>query len=65
MHDVDLFQAALGLERPWQVVGVEFDVERRRLDLRIDFPRVPGSRVRSVGGLTARCMTPSRTPGGI
>ena len=37
MHDVDLFGAALGLEKPWQVVAVEFDVERRRLDLRIDF----------------------------
>jgi transposase len=39
VHDVDLFQAALGLEKPWEVVGVEFDSERRRLDLRIDFPK--------------------------
>jgi len=39
MHDVDLFQRALGLEEPWEVVGVEFDAERRRLDLRIDFPK--------------------------
>jgi transposase len=39
MHDVDLFQAALGLEKPWEVVGVEFDTERRRLDLRIDFQK--------------------------
>jgi transposase len=39
MHDVDLFQAALDLEKPWEVVGVEFDAERRRLDLRIDFPK--------------------------
>ncbi len=39
MHDVDLFQAALALEKPWEVVGVEFDAERRRLDLRIDFPK--------------------------
>jgi transposase len=42
MHDVDLFQRALGLEEPWQVVGVEFDAAKRRLDLRIDFPK--GSR---------------------
>jgi len=42
MYDVDLFQRALGLVEPWEVVGVEFDVEQRRLDLRIDFPR--GSR---------------------
>jgi len=42
MHDVDLFQRALGLVEPWQVVGVEFDAGQRRLDLRIDFPK--GSR---------------------
>lgn len=39
MHDLDLFQQALGLEEPWEVVDVEFDVERRRLDLRVDFGR--------------------------
>lgn len=42
-----LFQAALGLVPPWQVVGIEFDEakdspERGRLTLRLDFPR--GSR---------------------
>jgi transposase len=42
MHDVDLFQRALGLQEPWRVVDVRFDVEQRRLDLRIDFPK--GSR---------------------
>jgi len=42
MHDVDLFQRALGLEEPWRVVDVRFDAEQRRLDLRIDFAR--GSR---------------------
>jgi transposase len=42
MHDVDLFQRALGLTEPWQVVDVEFDAGGRRLDLRIDFPK--GSR---------------------
>jgi transposase len=44
MHDLDLFQRALGLEEPWEVVDVQFDAERRRLDLRIDFPR--GARFR-------------------
>ena len=39
MHDVDLFQKALGLDRPWEVVEVSFDAEQRRLDLRIDFPK--------------------------
>jgi len=42
MHEIDLFQRALGLVEPWEVVGVEFDAEQRRLDLRIDFAR--GSR---------------------
>ncbi len=42
MPDVELFQRALGLVEPWEVVDVEFDAERRRLDLRIDFPK--GSR---------------------
>ncbi len=38
-QDLLLFQAALGLSDPWQVTGVEFDAERKRLDLRVDFPR--------------------------
>jgi transposase len=42
MHDVDLFQRALGLAEPWQVVDVEFDAGGRRLDLRIDFPKGSG-----------------------
>jgi transposase len=37
MHDLDLFQQALGLVEPWEVVDVKFDAERRRLDLRVDF----------------------------
>jgi transposase len=39
MHDLGLFSAALGLVEPWEVVEVKFDRERRRLDLRIDFPK--------------------------
>jgi transposase len=35
----DLFQAALGLAEPWQVVRTEFDAEARRLDLYLDFPK--------------------------
>jgi transposase len=38
-QDLLLFQAALGLSDPWRVTGVEFDVEAKRLDLRVDFPR--------------------------
>lgn len=39
MPSLDLFQRALGLEKPWEVVEEKFDAEQRRLDLRIDFPR--------------------------
>ena len=39
MVDLVLFQAALGLVEPWKVAEVRFDAERRRLDLRIDFPK--------------------------
>ena len=35
----DLFQAALGLTGPWQVIRTEFDAEARRLDLYLDFPK--------------------------
>ena len=42
MSNVDLFQRALGLELPWEVVEDKFDAEHKRLDLRIDFPK--GSR---------------------
>jgi transposase len=41
MRDIDLFQAALGLTPPWQVVDCNFAPKERRLDLRLDFP--PGS----------------------
>src|SRR5487761_1083592 len=37
MHDLDLFQQALGLGEPWEVVEVTFDPAGRRLDLRVDF----------------------------
>jgi transposase len=37
MPDLDLFQQALGLEEPWEVVEVKFDRARLRLDLRVDF----------------------------
>ena len=42
MHDVDVFQQALGLQEPWRVVDVQFDAGQRRLDLRVDFAK--GSR---------------------
>jgi transposase len=39
MKDIDLFQLAMGLAHPWQVVSCSFDADRGRLDLRIDFIR--------------------------
>jgi transposase len=49
MHDLELFSAALGLEEPWKVVDVQFDVQRRRLDLRIDFAKGARFRCRECG----------------
>ena len=41
MHD-KLFEAALGIEEPWYVQGVDFDTARKTLTIAIDF--VAGSR---------------------
>ena len=39
MRDIDLFQMALGLTPPWQVSASEFDANKKRLDIHLDFPR--------------------------
>ncbi len=39
MRDTDLFQLALGLTPPWEVVSCEFDPTQQRLDIRLGFPR--------------------------
>ena len=39
MRDTDLFQLALGLRPPWQVVSCEFSADKHRLDIEIDFAR--------------------------
>jgi len=39
MRDVDLLQSALGLTPPWVVTASVFDVEKRRLDITIDFTK--------------------------
>lgn len=39
MRDIELFQMALGLKPPWRVESSEFDLEQKRLDIMIDFPR--------------------------
>lgn len=38
----DLFKVALGIEDPWYIEDLSFDVERKRLDIRLSFKR--GSR---------------------
>src|SRR5690606_783976 len=37
MRDRDLFQLALGITSPWFVASSEFDAEKRRLDIKLDF----------------------------
>ena len=39
MRDVDIFQMALGLTPPWQVESCEFSSEKKRLDIRLGFPK--------------------------
>jgi transposase len=39
MRDTELFQMALGLQPPWRVESSEFDCQRKRLNIMIDFPR--------------------------
>lgn len=39
MRDTELFQKALGLTPPWQVESSKFNLEQKRLDIMIDFPR--------------------------
>ena len=39
MQPEELFALALGLNKPWKVVGVAFSSENKRLDINIDFER--------------------------
>jgi len=39
MEDKDLFQLALGLFPPWLVDQCRFEVEQRRLDIHVNFPK--------------------------
>ena len=39
MKEVDIFQMALGLTPPWEVASCEFSAEKKRLDIRLAFPR--------------------------
>ncbi len=39
MRDTDLFQMALGMTDPWIVESAEFDPQKKRLDIRINFKR--------------------------
>jgi len=42
MNENELFRLALGLAAPWVVKSLEFSAEKKRLDIRLDFPK--GSR---------------------
>jgi transposase len=39
MNPESLFGVALGINPPWEVVGIEFSKEAKRLDIKIDFKR--------------------------
>jgi hypothetical protein len=39
MNNLELFQMALNIEKPWQVNDLKFDEENKRLDIYIDFKK--------------------------
>jgi transposase len=39
MFDTELFEAALGIQSPWFIERIEFDVEGKRLDVHLNFKR--------------------------
>ncbi|MEA3506243.1 MAG: helix-turn-helix domain-containing protein [Elusimicrobiota bacterium] len=49
MKDTKLLEKALGLSKPWKVVKVNFNAEKKRLDIHLDFSKggkftpVPGT----------------------
>lgn len=53
MRDIELFQIALGLHSPWQVIGCDFDTGLGRLEIRVGFAR--GSRFACPGCGAAGC----------
>ena len=53
MNNLELFQAALGLQEPWLVINTEFDPDRQRLDVYLDF--VQGARFPCPEGDEAAC----------
>src|SRR5262245_48070412 len=63
MRDIDLFQMALSLVPPWMVAAADFDAERKRLDIEIDFKAAAALLVPNAARPTVRYTTPSRRPG--
>ena len=39
MNIESLFSQALGIESPWKIIGVDFDSNAKRLDIKVDFAR--------------------------
>ena len=37
MRDTHLLQLALGVEQPWFVAASDFDLDKKRLDIKLDF----------------------------
>ena len=35
----EIFDKALGIDKPWFIYDVNFDVKAKRLDIKIDFPK--------------------------
>lgn len=39
MNDIQVFEIALGLKKPWHIESINLDAERGRLDIRVDFTK--------------------------
>jgi len=65
MHEVQLFQLALGLNAPWYVTRSEFDAAQSRLDLYIDFAEGAAFPALNAVPRVARPTTPKRRRGAI
>ncbi len=55
MHN-QLFEAALGIEKPWSVKGLDLDAARKALTVKVDF--ATGTRF-SVPGADSEVIAPS------
>ena len=65
MRDVDIFQMVLGLTPPWELEFCEFSPEKKRLDIRLSFPKGSVLFARNAEGTASKPTTPWTKLGGF